>query len=321
MFDFFHKIGVGIISAIVAFTGVFNAPEVSHTNMVENIATYTSSGYISAPTSENTLTPNMSTEQKINSESISSRVKVSPLIDSSNHGATITNPAPMDNSKVIKEMLLQISYRISEMPSYISEANRLVSNVESTRIKYNNISANFSNDLLDFRSLKNEIELVKNSGKNMQDLVSKYNLLISRSDQHKNLLKTTQGQIENMKYVQSADIPLPSKSVECINSEKVLSDLNAQYTSVNKQYNTERDRIKSGSMSTSQQVVSESNLQDTYGRRLADIAIKLQSAQSNISLDCGGVINTPVMQNNPYAPVNTYCNVFGNSVSCKSYNW
>lgn len=63
---------------------------------------------------------------------------------------------------------------------------------------------------------------------------------------------------------------------------KALADLNTEIANQNVSLRGEQDRIRGVTQSESQKSVDLGNLQDTYGRRLADLAIRQSAAQGNI---------------------------------------
>ena len=65
--------------------------------------------------------------------------------------------------------------------------------------------------------------------------------------------------------------------------QKALASVNTEIANTNIQLRNEQDRIRNTPMSQGQQAVETGNLQDTFGRRLADLAIRQSAAQGNIS--------------------------------------
>lgn len=65
--------------------------------------------------------------------------------------------------------------------------------------------------------------------------------------------------------------------------QKALSEINTNIANENVAYRAEQDRIRNTPMSQAQAQVELGNLSDTYGRRLADLAIRQSAAQGNIT--------------------------------------
>lgn len=64
--------------------------------------------------------------------------------------------------------------------------------------------------------------------------------------------------------------------------QKSLNALNTQIADQNIQLRAEQDRVRSTPMSQSQRAVELNNIEDTYGRRLADLAIRKSASVGNI---------------------------------------
>lgn len=65
--------------------------------------------------------------------------------------------------------------------------------------------------------------------------------------------------------------------------QKNLREVNTEIANTNVQLRAEQDRIRNTPMSAGQKAVETGNLQDTFGRRLADLAIRQSAAQGNIT--------------------------------------
>lgn len=65
--------------------------------------------------------------------------------------------------------------------------------------------------------------------------------------------------------------------------QKNLREVNTEIANTNVQLRAEQDRIRNTPMSAGQKAVETGNLQDTFGRRLADLAIRQSASQGNIT--------------------------------------
>lgn len=65
--------------------------------------------------------------------------------------------------------------------------------------------------------------------------------------------------------------------------QKNLREVNTEIANTNVQLRAEQDRIRNTPMSVGQRAVETGNLQDTFGRRLADLAIRQSASQGNIT--------------------------------------
>lgn len=65
--------------------------------------------------------------------------------------------------------------------------------------------------------------------------------------------------------------------------QKNLREVNTEIANTNVQLRAEQDRIRNTPMSAGQKAVETGNIQDTFGRRLADLAIRQSAAQGNIT--------------------------------------
>ena len=65
--------------------------------------------------------------------------------------------------------------------------------------------------------------------------------------------------------------------------QKILNEINTDIANQNVAYRAEQDRIRQTPMSQAQAQVEQNNLADTYGRRLADLAIRQSAASQNIA--------------------------------------
>jgi hypothetical protein len=64
--------------------------------------------------------------------------------------------------------------------------------------------------------------------------------------------------------------------------QKTLNDINTQIADQQIAYRAEQDKIRNTPMSIGQSQVNQNAIEDTYGRRLADLAIRQSAAQGNI---------------------------------------
>lgn len=73
------------------------------------------------------------------------------------------------------------------------------------------------------------------------------------------------------------------KDLGIVEQQKALQEVNSQIADTTIQLRAEQDRVRNTPMSQSQKAVELGVIEDTYGRRLTDMAIRQSAAQGNIS--------------------------------------
>lgn len=110
-------------------------------------------------------------------------------------------------------------------------------------------------------------------------------LLASTGDKASQAYKGMSDAVKEL-YTKKGDITAGQSKLEeqagLSTEQKTLNDLNNQIASQNVQLRQEQDRIRALSMSEAQRNVELNNIQDTFGRRIVDLAILKSAAQGNI---------------------------------------
>jgi len=126
------------------------------------------------------------------------------------------------------------------------------------------------------RANQDLIQTAKENVANIQSAVP------SQADtENKAILDAIRSTISSQNAVDTAQATAEKTAIEPL--QKTLSDINTQIADQNVAYRAEQDRIRATPMSEAQKSVELGNIEDTYGRRIADLSIRQSAARGNIT--------------------------------------
>ncbi len=111
--------------------------------------------------------------------------------------------------KKLQDLSKQATVRVSEMQSYIGEANTLYSSDEDTYIKYTKIAANFYDDRDSFKKIKVDLDvrIASNHISDFTAMQTKFDAANTLFEAHKKELKTAQSQVGTVVKTSTSTTP------------------------------------------------------------------------------------------------------------------